>query len=186
MANTPYTLFSTQAAGGAIAATTTPTSLITGTAAAAAGQIKNTIPAGWLSAPGTMINVRYGGTISSAASSQGNLTYDVRIGANATWSGGAIAVNASESTWPWMVEIDLVVRTAGATTAATVYGQGVWYQPTSATAWTATPLPPAAGGNGFDSTVSNLFDLFVTWSAATAGNTITMQWARAVILNPYY
>jgi hypothetical protein len=181
MANSPYTLFTLRAAGPSLTAGTAASMLIA--AAPAAGQVRPTIPSLW-SAYGTMLNFRAAGVVTTAAT-PGTGTWDLRIGsAQVVATSGAITLAASATTWPWMLDVDLVVRSEGATTAATCYGTGAIYLPTSLTAWTTSPITFGLGASGFDSTVPNVFDAFFTESLGTA--TMVCQTARLLMQNPGY
>jgi len=181
MANTPYLMFTQQAAGPSLTAGTAASLLVAGSPAA--GQLRNTIPAGWLNAVGTTITVDLYGTLSTAAT-PGTGTWSLYFGSTAIWNSTAITLTASMSTWPWHVHLETVVRAVGATTAATVYGSGYLVMGTAANASNVNQFTPGAGASGFDSTVPNVLDYWFTESLGTA--TCVLQQAKAVIWNPYY
>lgn len=181
MANTPYLMWSLQAAGPSLTAGTAASMLVA--ASPAAGQVRNTIPAGWLNAVGTTISIEASGTLITAAT-PGTGTWSLYFGTTAIWNSTAITLTASMTTWPWQIWMDFTVRTVGATTAATLYGTGSLQLGTAANASSLIQFSPAAGASGFDSTVPNVLDLWFTESLSTA--TLITQQAKAVIWNPYY
>lgn len=156
--------------GTALTNTTTATSILPAAE-------KFVLPAN-LMFPGTRFKVHASGKISTAASTPGTLTLDLRFGSVIVFNGGAsgtLATSASNVTW--VLDLDLVCRSYGASTSATMMGTGVL---TTAALSTSTPilLLPAtspAAGTGFDSTASQSVDLFATWSVASASNTITLN-----------
>jgi hypothetical protein len=93
----------------------------------------------------------------------------------------------------WILEADLVVRSVGASTSATVLGQGTWKS--HAVIAAAAPTAGSAGihmlpyntapvaGTGFDSTAAQTVDLFATWSVSNASNSITLHQFSLLALN---
>lgn len=128
--------------------------------------------------PGTRLHLSAAGRISTAASTPGTITLDLRFGSTVVFNGGAsptLATSASNVTWK--LEADLVCRAYGTGTSTTLLGTGVL---TSAALSATTPimLLPAsspAAGTGFDCTASQTADFFATWSVASASNTITLH-----------
>lgn len=180
MANTPYTLFTLQAAGPSLTAGTAA-SLLVGSSPAA-GQIRNTIPAGWLNTVGSTITAEMSGILTTAAT-PGTGTWSLYFGTTAIWNSSAPTLTASMSSWPWFVHLDFTVRTVGVTTQATVYGSGYVILGTAAgTSGSVTPFTNATGVSGFDSTVPNVCDLYFTESLTTA--TMVCEQARVTIWNP--
>jgi hypothetical protein len=163
-------LIEQQIDGTALTNTTTATSLL----AAAA---KFTIPANFLQV-GRELVVRAAGRISTAGSSPGTFTFDVRFGSVIVFNGGAsgtLAVSASNLTW--IFESVLTCRSIGASTSATMLGSGIL---TTAALSATTPIQllPAsspAAGTGFDSTAAFVVDVFGTWSVANASNSIRLD-----------
>lgn len=153
--------------GTALTNTTTPGSVL-------AGESKITIPSGLL-LPRTKLRVFASGRLSTAASTPGTLTFDFRLGAVIAFNGGAsptLAVSASNLTW--RLEMELICRSIGNGTSATLIGTGVLH---SAALSAATPIQllPASSpavGTGFDSTAGQIADLFATFSVANAANSI--------------
>lgn len=153
--------------GSALTNTTTATSLIP-----AARKI--ILPVPYFDQVGQDLKIRASGRISTAASSPGTFTFDVRFGSTVVFNGGASpALATSQTNATWVLEISLKCRVIGA--SATVLGTGVLV---SAALGATTPimLLPAtapAAGNTFDATSPQTLDLFGTWSAANASNSIT-------------
>jgi len=162
-------LASQQGSGAALSASITPTSLLL-------GQAKYVLAAGWLAAAGMKLRVKAHGKMSTAASTPGTFTWDIRFGSIVVFNGGAsgtLATSATNVTWD--LEVDLVVQSVGSGTSATMLGAG---RVLSAAFSTATPIfvipatSPGAG-TGFDSTTSFAIDMFGTWSVNSGSNTIT-------------
>lgn len=171
-------LITQQVDGSALTNSTTPTSIL----AAAA---KFVLPANLLQI-GTKLRVKAHGRISTAASSPGTLTLDVRFGSTVVFNGGAsgtVATSATNLTWD--LEVDLTCRSIGASTSATMLGVG---RLISAALSASTPimlLPTSSpgAGTGFDSTASQTVDLFATWSVQSASNSIRCDSYELILLN---
>lgn len=166
----PLILAASQADGTALTASTTPTSILH-----ASG--KATIPAGALQV-GSTIKVTLRGRISTVVTTPGTLTLDMRFGSVVISSLGAINLNTTAQTnASWEAEIVATVRALGTGTSANALvtarfssralvgsaavaagGVGVIVLPDTA---------PAVG-TGFDSTASQLVDVFATWSLNNA------------------
>lgn len=180
MANTPYLLYTTQAAGPSLTAGTAA-SLLT-TATPAAGQVRNTIPAGWLNTVGATITADLSGTLITAAT-PGTGTFSLYFGTTAIWNSNAVTLPVSMATDPWCVHLEFRIATVGASTAGTIYGNGYGiFSGASKAAATTFAFTDAAGVAGFDTTVPNVLDFYFTESLSTA--TMILQQARAVIWNP--
>ena len=167
------TLIAQQVDGTALTNTVTATSII-------APAAKFTLPINFL-AIGTMLRVRAKGRVSTLVTTPGTLLLEVRFGATTVvFSGGAMALNiAAQTNATWTLDADLVVRSIG--TAATILGIGEFNSRVvigSGAAGTAgvgeLPLPDTAPavGTSFDSTATQVVDLFATWSVANAANSI--------------
>ena len=167
-------LANSPADGTAVAATVTATSLLTGSAAAG----KTTLPANWLgSAAGFQLKVYASGRISTPAATMGNPTFDIRFGSVIVATSPAFVSLASQTNITWRLEWDLTVRAVGNGTSANVLHTGE-FKSALVSATNLMNLIPATApvvGTGFDSTVSNTVDLFVTWSNATVGNTVQLH-----------
>ena len=172
------TLVTAQVDGTALVNTTTATSLLP-TAA------KFVLPSN-LFQIGTKLALRASGRISSAGSSPGTFTWDVRFGSTVVFNGGAsgiLAVSGSNLTWD--LDVTLTCRSIGSTTTATVIGTGKVLSAIFAAATPVLLLPASspAIGTGFDSTASQTVDLFGTWSVANASNTIAVHQYELTLLN---
>lgn len=157
------------------------------TAAAAASCIPAgnvvTIPPNWWEVGKRMI-IRVRGRMSSVITTPGTARFDIRMGAVVAWDSLAMLLDtvAAHVTKPFALDIELVCRSIGAGTAATLFGFGVFHsenllgvpaaQPTANASamlpWGATP----AVGTGFDSTVSNAVNCFFTQTVATGSMTV--------------
>lgn len=157
-----------QGSGAALAATVTATSLLNGTG-------KFTLPAMALQFIGQKLRIKASGRISTAAATQGTITFDVRFGSIIVFTGGASpTLVASASNLTWELELDLVVSAVGSGTTATLTCTGhlLSFGLSATVPVQMLPASSPAPGTGFDSTIANVVDLFATWSAATAGNTV--------------
>jgi hypothetical protein len=154
-------LIQQQIDGTAYTTQTTPGSIL-------APAAKFTLPANFMEI-GRHLKVRASGRMSTQAT-PGTLTFDVRFGSVVVLNGGASGtLNASQTNVSWRLEADLICRSIGASTVATMYGSMI-----VASLGLSASLPvavfPATSpgvGTGFDSTVAAVVDLFVTWSAAS-------------------
>ena len=137
---------------------------------------KITVPAGFFNRVGARLRVHAAGRISTAASSPGTFTFDLRLASTIVFNGGAsptLATSAINLTW--RLTADLVCRSIGS--SATVLGTGVLHS-AALSATTPIMLLPAsapAAGSSFDSEQSFLLYLFGTWSVANASNSITLH-----------
>lgn len=159
--------------GSAVAATTTPTSLLTSSAATG----KWSMPGGFFTYVGQMIRLHASGRMSTPASTQGNITFDVVIGSVNVAASPTFTSQASQTNITWELDWLLTLRAVGDGTSANFMHTG---QFTSAlvSGTNLTNLIPAtapAVGTGFNSSSSATFDLQVTWSNNTSGNTITLH-----------
>lgn len=170
------TLISAQVDGSALTNTTTATSILP--AAAKFSMWANGLKIG------DVLRVKASGRMSTAASSPGTITFDVRAGSSTViFNGGASGTLATSATnLTWDLEAYLTVRAIG--TSANVLGTG---RLVSAALSATTPIQllptsaPAVGSN-FDSTASFVVDLFATWSVANASNSITLHQYELALL----
>ena len=180
------TLITQQVDGTALSNTTTPTSII-------APAARFVLPSN-LFQIGTKLRINAGGRISTVVTSPGNLTLDVRLGTVVVFNGGASALNVTAQTnTTWELEINLICRSIGASTSATILGIAKWWTRASLNApavGTTTGvgvvlLPDTAPtvGTGFDSTASQAVDLFATWGTASASNSIRCDSYELVLCN---
>lgn len=165
-------LATAQVDGPALTASTTPTSLLPAHA-------KITLPSGYFDTAGKKLKIKASGRISNIVTTPGTLTLDIRFNATPiiVFNGGAIPLNiVAKTNVLWELEIDLVCRTIGSGTAATMFGTGKFLSESVISAVAGTmnvcglPASAPAVGTGFDSTAANLVDLFGTWSLNNANS----------------
>jgi hypothetical protein len=167
-------LITATADGTALATSTTPTSLLPGGA-------KYQLPANFLSI-GSALRITAFGRVSNIVTTPGTLTLDVRFGSVVVFNGAAMPLNTTAKTnVAWKLVALLTCRSIGTVTAATMFGMGNFTSESvnSAVAGTANdvllPASTPAVGTGFDSTSSQVVDLFGTWSISNAGNSIQVH-----------
>lgn len=170
------TLITAQGDGTALASSTTATSILP--AAAKFSLWANALKIG------DVLRIKASGRMSTAAATPGTITFDVRAGASTViFNGGAsgtLATSASNLTWD--LEAYLTVRAIG--TSSTVLGTGRLLS-AALSATTPIQLLPASApavGTAFDSTTSQVIDLFATWSFNSASNTITLHQYELALL----
>lgn len=132
---------------------------------------------------GDQLRIEAAGIISCVVTTPGTARFDVRIGSSIVFDSQAMNLNTTAQTnVPWYLDILLTVRSIGSSTSATVIGQGTW----GSVAVVGSPAVTAGGsgefylpvsggvvvGAGFDSTVSNVIDLFFTQTVATGSMTL--------------
>lgn len=171
-------LITQQADGTALTASTTPTSILNPAA-------RFTLPANLLLI-GTKLHVKASGRVSTVTT-PGTLTLDMRFGATAViFNGGAITLNATAQTnASWVFDADLIVRSIGASTSATILGTATWSSralvgsAASGTGYGGSAILPDTApvvGTGFDSTIANTVDFFATWGTSNANSILTHQY----------
>lgn len=180
------TLFNNGTAGPAITAASATSMLQTATPVA--GQSKFTMPANILK-PYDKIKFRAHGIISCVVTTPGTARFDIRFGSVTVFDTGALNLNTTAKTnVPWYLNVDMTVRSVGAGTTATMWGQGFWVSE----AVVGSPAP-SAGGNGilnvpvsglavstgFDSTTSFVVDSYFTQTVATGS--LTCQMAELIL-----
>jgi hypothetical protein len=164
------------------------------TAAAAASMIpaasKFTLPPNWW-ALGRQMMVRASGKISSLITTPGTARFDVRFGTDVVFDSLAILLDsvAAHTDVGWWLEIMLSCRTIG--TTAALMGHGIFIcedilgVPATAPKGTLVAMLPwndaPAVGATFDSTVSNVVDVYFTQTAATGS--LTCQQYSLSLLN---
>lgn len=170
---TPYyaTLMTSQVDGTAVTNTTTATTLIPAAA-------KYTFPANFLQFIGQNIRIRSAGRLSTAAATPGTITFDVRTpSAVLLFNGGASqTLQTSKTNVTWTFDVTMTLRTVGS--AANFMGIGEFKsEAISATASVAAtmmlPTSAPAVGSNVDATATITIDHFVTFSVASASNSIT-------------
>lgn len=176
-------LITSQVDGTALTNTTTATSIIPAAA-------RFTLPSNFFWVIGKQLRVRAAGRISTVVTTPGNLTFAVNFGTVATpiivFNGAATALNvAAQTNATWDLEVLLTCRAIGASTSANMMGTAKWTSRASlngpavgTTTGVGTVLMPdtaPAVGTGFDSTITNVVDLFATFSVANAANSIQVH-----------
>lgn len=165
-------LITSQVDGTALANSTVATSIIPAAA-------RFTLPANFFQI-GRKLKIVASGRISTTTGPP-TFTFDVRLGAVIVFNGGAVTTVASVTNLTWELMIELTCRAIGAGTTANLMGTG---RLTSAAVVGSTggaansamlPASAPAVGTGFDSTSSQIVELFGTWSAASASNTVQVH-----------
>ncbi len=145
-----------------------------------------TIPANYLSV-GRRLRVVVRGGISNIVTTPGLMNFQVKIGGVAAFDTGNIQLNATaHTTLPFWLEIGMTVRAIGNGTSANLIGMaqvtGRMFTLTAGQTDDAqgmqTILAPASApavGTGFDSTVSNIIDLWAGFTISNAGNGIQVH-----------
>lgn len=167
--------------GTALNTSTTATSLLSSVRKTA------TLPAGYFDRIGRVLGFEFSGRISNIVTTPGTLTLDFRLGSTAVFTSGAMALNiVAKTDVHWLLRGELVCRAIGATTVTTLFPKGCQFMSNSvigAAAVTAGGqgihgLPynavPAVS-TGFDNGVSQLIDLYATWSISNAANSIQLH-----------
>jgi hypothetical protein len=135
---------------------------------------------------GTKLRITASGLISSAITTPGTARFKVKLGPTSTiavFDGLAVLLDtaAAHTAKPWRLTIDLLCITVGASTSATLWGDGEFKsenivgQVTMPVAAQIAMLPwnaSSAAGTGFDSTVANVLDLTFTQTVATGSCTL--------------
>lgn len=167
------TLLSMRADGTALTAAAAA-SLLQG----AASRGKFTFPANFF-VPDRKIKIRATGRQSNAVTTPGTARFDVRLGGTVVFDSLAINLNVvAKTNVHWAIEFDLFCQAAGDGTTATLFPGACTYM---SEALIGSPLPTVGGsgsvllpyntapavGAGFNSTVSQQFDLFWTQTVAT-------------------
>lgn len=165
------TLISAAVDGTALNTSTTPTSILPAAA-------KFTLPANFFSVPGKVLRITAQGRISTTTGPP-TITFDVRFGSTVVWNGAAFTTVASLTNKSWELMTILTCRTIGS--AANLLGIGkctssIVVGSTGGNANTAVlPDSAPAVGNNFDSTAAQVVDLFATWSASSASNSVQLH-----------
>lgn len=186
------TLITQQAAGSLLATFTTAKSIIN-------PQAQLVLPAGYFSIGKTLRVSAYGG-LSNIVTTPGTITFQVQVGPTvpatiAAFSSGAIQLNATaHTTLPFWLQFLLTCRSVGNGTGCQLMGQGIitGIMPTvtagqvdgvNTQAVIMVPQTAPALGTGFDSTVSNVLDLFAGFSISNGGNGVQIQQYMVESLN---
>lgn len=175
-------LVTAQGDGSALTNSTTATSILPAAA-------RFTLPSNFFANIGKSIRIKASGRISTLVTSPGNLSFAVQFGTVASPISVFTATTAlnivAQTNATWDLEVNLVCRALGSGTSATMLGVGKWISRASlnapvvaTTTGVGTVLLPdtaPAVGTGFDSTITNVVDLFATFSAASSSNSIQLH-----------
>jgi len=177
------TLTPLQAAGTAVAATTTRTSLTVGST-----QARYTLPGNSLKVAGDQLLLEASGIISTVVTTPGTQTIDFALATTTICSTGAMTLNAvAQTNTPWYLRMLMTVTTPG--TACQLRFGGFWLSPASINValgatgpgpggqivpYSGTATGASTNGVTFDATVSQLIDLYATQSINTAGSSIQL------------
>lgn len=150
--------------GPALANTTTATSILpTGR--------KFTLPSYFFDSTGKELRIRAAGRISTLGTP--TITFDVRFGTVIVFNCGAVTTASGIVNLTWILDMVLTCRAIGSGTSANLLGIGTLQGVNTAIASSMLPASAPTAGTGFDSTAAQTIDLFGTWSAASASNTLT-------------
>lgn len=168
------TLITGQVSGSAVTAAAA-TSLLPAAA-------KKTIPANAFQYVGQQLIVEASGIISSLITTPGTARFDIRLGGTVVFDGLAVLLDtvAAHTNVGWMLRIMLTCRAIG--TSGNFWGSGIWtcedilgVPATAPKGVLSAMLPwnsaPTVGGN-FDTTTSQVLDLFFTQTVATGSCTL--------------
>lgn len=156
-------LISSEADGTAYASSTTPTSIIP------TGAVW-TMPANYADIGKTITLDAYG-KISTTATP--TITFSVYL-AGATFAASqAITTGSGITNLTWNLHLDITFRAIGSGTSANAMFSGYVIGPSGAGLVTMIPATSPAVSSGFNSTSANAVDLYATWSANSASNTLT-------------
>jgi len=172
------TLISSQVDGAALSNSTAATSILP-------GQAKFTLPANFWNYAGQAMRIKASGRISTVTTTPGNLTLDIRHGSVIVFTTGAMSLNTTAQTnATWLAEFMLTARAIGSSTTANLMGTGFWSSRailgsaavgSGGDGLDVQPDTAPAVGTGFDSTVTNVLDMFATFSVANASNSIQLH-----------
>jgi hypothetical protein len=179
------TLVTAQVAGPTLSGFTTAATILP-------SQAIYTLPANYFYI-GRMLKMKAWGQISSFTS--GTFTFNASMGPTlgspiSVWTPGAITTVVSLTNQTWELEVDLVCRAVGSGTSSTILGAGrmtssILTGSTSAAqamSWLLPSTAPAVG-SGFDSTVTNIVNLFCACSVSNASNAITLLAYSLISMN---
>lgn len=141
-----------------------------------------TLPPNYFDVVGKKLRISMWGRISCAVTTPGTFRLAVLLGSTTVWDSGALLLNiVAKTNVPWLFELDLVARTVGDSTTATLFGMGLFQSEAviGSAANTAggngsllCPVGAPAVGGGFDSSVSKQLDIQHTQTAATGSVTL--------------
>lgn len=156
------------------------------TAAAAASCLpaaaKFTLPANYFSAVGKTIRITATGRISCVVTTPGTARYDVRMGGTVVADTAAMSLNiVAKTNVPWMLQLVLTARAIGS--SGNLMWGGLWTSEAGINTAVPTTGPGPGGfnlpfnsapavGSSFDTTASQVVDLFFTQTVATGSMTL--------------
>jgi hypothetical protein len=172
------TLVSAQGDGTQILNSSTAASIIPASA-------KITLPNNWFNI-GKALRLTLAGRITSVVTTPGTLILDFRLGAVIAWTSQAMPLNTVAKTdLPWYLQAIFTCRSIGASTTATLMGQGFFISedyvgvalPATGSAGVvlANNATAPAPGTGFDSTAALTVDVYGKFSVATATTALTLH-----------
>ncbi len=131
---------------------------------------------------GKLLRARAVGRVSTTTGPP-TITFDVRFGSVIVFNGGAVTTVASVTNKTWWLDVTLTCRAVGAGGSATANMMGTGSLTSSAVvgstggAANTALLPDSAPvvGTSFDPGAAAVVDLFATWSAASASNTLQLH-----------
>ena len=137
---------------------------------------KFTLPSYFFDRIGKSLIIEAAGRISTKASAVGTLQLFVKLGSVAVFSSGTFTPVASLTNASWRFRAELVSRSIGASTNATLLGIAA-FQSAAAPDGTSLVLPATApaAGTGFDSTASQTLDFTAQWQTSDASNSILLH-----------
>lgn len=166
-------LISTQGNGTAITAASATSCL--------PGLTKYLFPANYLKI-GDILRAYWAGRISCVVTTPGTARFDLRMGSTVIWDSGALNLNTTAKTnVPFLLELELYIRSVDAGTGTTALGIGRFQSEAvvGSAANTAggngsllCPVGAPAVGSGWDCTTSNIIDSYFTQTVATGSMTL--------------
>lgn len=136
-----------------------------------------TLPPNYFDVVGKKLRILMWGRISCVITTPGTCRLDVLLGGTSIWNSGALNLNVvAKTNVPWMFELDLIARSVGGGTAATLFGLGCFTSEAVVGAAVNSaggngsllcPVGAPAVGSGFDSSTSKQLDIQHTQTAAT-------------------
>lgn len=152
-----------QSDGATLSGTTTPTSILPSHAL-------YTLGAQQIDFPGRRFVARAFGRLSTAASSQGNLTIDLRLGSVIIATSQAMALAASQTNITWRLEWELISRAVGSA-ASFIHAGDI--KSAALSGLVLIPASAPAVGSTFDSTDAAKLNFYATFSSSSGSNSIT-------------
>lgn len=128
---------------------------------------------------GDLFHLKIAGKISTASSSPGNLSLDLRVGSVIVAAFTTPTLQTSQSNVGWIAEFDVVCQSVDAGTGTTLMAAMEFRSAAVSGIYIPTPVV----GTGFDNTISGYFDNFGTWSVASASNSLQWLYHRLKYLN---